>query len=297
VWEATIDRDDLVAPDRLLAAMRECGHTRLELGPAGYFGSTPELAAQRLREAEMTMVGAFVPLRLAEPDATAADDLVLHEVLETLACFADDEPLVILADAGSPERVRAAGKPARLRETSLEGAALRAASERLMRVAEACRDRGLGATFHHHAESYFESPEEVDALLDQLDAELVGLCFDTGHALIGDGDPLELMCAWAHRITHLHLKDVEPALLSELRAGDVGIEAAWERGLFCPLGAGAVDFDGLFASPELRAFHGIAVLEQDRVAVTENELANVARVEAANLAYVAERTGASAAAS
>lgn len=285
-----------MAPDRLLAAMRECGHTRLELGPAGYFGPTPELAARRLREAEMTMVGAFVPLRLADPDATAADDLVLDEVLETLACFADDEPLVILADAGSPERVLAAGKPERLRETGLDGAALRTAAERLTRVAESCRDRGLGATFHHHAESYFESPAEVDALLDQLDAQLLGLCFDTGHALIGGGDPLEQMRAWGERITHLHLKDVDPTLLAELRAGDVGIEEAWERGMFCPLGAGAVDFDGLFASPELRAFHGIAVLEQDRVAVTQDELADVARVEAANLAYVVERTGASAAA-
>lgn len=286
VWEATIDRDDLPPADALLATMRDVGYSRLELGPPGYFGAEPEAAARRLRDAGMTLVGAFAPLHLDDAAAFEADQRELTATIATLACFADDDPLVVLADAGSPERIRAAGKPEELRATALRGDALRHAAARLASAAERCRAESLQPCFHHHAESYFEAPEEVDALLAQLAGEPLGLCFDTGHALIGGGDPVELMRAWAPRISHLHLKDVEPGLVARLRAGEVGIEAAWEAGLFCPLGEGSVDFGALFALPEMRAFTGLAVIEQDRVAVTATELADIARVEAANLAFL-----------
>jgi inosose dehydratase len=286
VWEATIDRADLVAPERLIAALRDTGYSRLELGPPGYFGATPDAAAHRLHEADLTLVGAFVPLRLTDADGFREDQELLASTLATLARFADDNPMVLLADAGSPERVRAAGQAQELRRTALENEPLRQAADRLVRAAESCRDAGLRASFHHHAESYFEAPDEVERLLDMTDVDLLGVCFDTGHGLIGGGDPLELMRAWAPRITHIHLKDVDPTHLDRLRAGRTDMESAWEEGLFCPFGNGAVDFPGLFGLPEMQAFGGVVVLEQDRVAVTADDLSEVAATEAANLDYI-----------
>jgi inosose dehydratase len=286
VWEATIDRPDLPPPDELLQAMRRAGFSRLELGPPGYFGSTPGAVEQTLRGAGMTLVGAFAPLHLSDADAFERDRGELVATIEALARFADDGPLVLLADAGSPERMSAAGKPAHLEATALDDEGVRRAAARLDQAAGLCRDGGLRAAFHHHAESYFEAPQEVDALLARTDPDLVGVCLDTGHAVIGGGDPVALMEAWSSRVTHVHLKDVDPGILAQLRDGEVTIENAWENGLFCPLGQGVVDFPRFFALPAMRAFEGVRVIEQDRIAVTAGGLAAVEQTETENLAYV-----------
>src|SRR5699024_4081372 len=67
------------------------------------------------------------------------------------------------------------------------------------------RDAGLEPTFHPHACTYVETPAEIDELLARTD---VGLTLDTGHLILGGGDPLTGLRRWARRIDHLHLKDV-----------------------------------------------------------------------------------------
>jgi inosose dehydratase len=114
------------------------------------------------------------------------------------------------------------------------------------------------------------------------------LCFDTGHCAVGGGDPLELAREFASRIGHLHLKDVDPVLLEQVRSGAVSVEQAWDDGLFCPMGEGMVDIHAVLALPELEAFDGWIVLEQDRVSVRASDLEAVARVEEANLRFVQE---------
>jgi sugar phosphate isomerase/epimerase len=84
----------------------------------------------------------------------------------------------------------------------------------------------------------------------------------------------------AGRIDHLHLKDVDPAKL------DLPLDRAWEEGIFCPFGEGAVDFAGVLA--ELDGYAGWTVLEQDRVAVRVEDLPAVRAVEASNLQLVKE---------
>jgi len=95
---------------------------------------------------------------------------------------------------------------------------------------------------------------------------------------------VELARAYAGRIGHLHLKDVDPELLARVQAGELALDEAWAGGIFCPFGEGAVDFAAVRA--ELDGYDGWTVLEQDRVAVTVDELAAVAAVEERNLAAV-----------
>jgi inosose dehydratase len=192
---------------------------------------------------------------------------------------------VVLADAGSPERAAGAGRPEEQARTALRGDRLSRALERVSQGAERCRARGVDAVFHHHAATYVETPEEIAAVVEHTD---VPLCFDTGHAAAGGGDPLELMRTYASRIGHLHLKDVAPALLARVRAGEVPWDVAWGEGIFCPFGEGMVDVRGALALPELQEYAGWIVLEQDRVAVRVGDLAAVRSVEEANLRYVRE---------
>ena len=62
------------------------------------------------------------------------------------------------------------------------------------------------------------------------------------------------------------------------------MEQAWDAGLFCPFGEGAVDFAAVLAA--LEGFDGWAVVEQDRVAVQLDDLDSVRDVEERNLAVL-----------
>ena len=279
VWERTAGRDDLVPAGVLVRTVAELGFTGIELGPPGYLG-TGELA-----ESGLDLVGGFAPLHLDDAEAFQADvEEWLDPIAAALAGTGKEGP-VVLADAGSPERSVGAGRPDEQARTALTGDRLAHALERVAQAAERCRAHGVDAVFHHHAATYIETPEEIAALVEHTD---VPLCFDTGHAVAGGGDPLELMRTYAKRIRHLHLKDVDPVLLARVRAGEVPWEQAWGDGIFCPFGKGMVDVRGALALPELQDYDGWIVLEQDRVAVRESDLPAVRTVEEANLRYVQE---------
>lgn len=267
VWEHLTGRDDRVPGDLLLRTIAGLGFTGIELGPPGYL-DTAAVAACGLE-----LVGGFAPLHLDDEEAFVAD---LAEWLDPIAAALAETGArgpVVLADAG-----REPG-------TALEGDRLARALERVLQAAERCRAHGVGAVIHHHAGTYVETPEEIAAFMDGTD---VPLCLDTGHAVVGGGDPLELARRYAHRIEHLHVKDVDPILLRRLRSGDLALDQAWGAGLFCPLGSGMVDVRAVLALPAWQGFDGWIVLEQDRVAVRPDEVPTVRAVEEANLRYVRE---------
>jgi inosose dehydratase len=114
----------------------------------------------------------------------------------------------------------------------------------------------------------------------------IGLCVDTGHTVVGGGDPLELVRRYPGRLRHLHLKDVNGAVLLRLQSGELDMDEAWPEGIFCEFGAGVVPLRDFLALPEVRAFGGYAVIEQDRVAVTVDDMPTVRRADERNHRYV-----------
>jgi inosose dehydratase len=285
VWEMTIDRGGLLTPAQMLAVAGELGYRAIELGPIGYFGADAAGVRAALDPAGMALVGAFVELRFADADGYAQDAALLDATLEILTGASDGAPL-LLADGGSPARRAASGKLAALAETALDAAAFAAAMDRLRRALERAAAAGVPVAFHPHAATYVETPAEIEALLEATAAEGMGICLDSGHALVGGGDPVAVAEACGDRITHLHLKDVDGAVLARLRAGEIDVDGGWEAGMFCPFGAGEVDLAAFLAAPPVRACDGWLVLEQDRMQVTPGDLAAVAAVERANREHV-----------
>jgi inosose dehydratase len=278
VWERTIDRDDLAPPELLLENVRALGYRAIELGPVGYFGADAASVQELLGRFGLELAGAFVALRLTE-DGFEDDLDELRRVLEILRPWRS--AVALLADAGTPERFAAAGQPAELQRTALHGADFDRAADRLARAAELCSELGVASALHPEVGSYAESPDEVEAFLNRVD---LGVCLDTGHTLIGGGDPVSLARDWSERLRHVHLKDVSSLLLARLRAGDLDVERAWAEGLFCPFGEGDVDLAGVL--PELASFDGWVVLEQDRIAVRGRDLPAVRAVEQRNIEFV-----------
>jgi len=259
VWEQTTGRDDLVPADLLLDTVRGLGYEAIELGPPGY------LSPDALESRGLALVGGFAPLRF-EDDAGFEEDVALwlDPVVDVLLATGKRGPVVL---AGAENGTEPEGRY----------------FDRVNEAVERCRSRGLGVVFHHHAGTAVETPAQIEALLAHTD---VGICFDTGHALVGGGDPVDVARMCAERIEHLHLKDVDAALLARLRSGDVQLAQAWADGIFCPFGEGCVDFAAVLALPALAGYDGWTVLEQDRVAVRPEDVPAVRAVEERNLAFV-----------
>jgi inosose dehydratase len=267
----------------MLETVSDLGYAGIELGPLGYFGADGAAVRALLAPYRLTLLGVFTPLHLADEELFRRDldewlDPTIDLLLDAGACGP-----VVLADAETSGRAVAARRRVYQTGGVLSPDAFTRAVARANAAAEHCRTRGVDVVFHHHAATNVETPDEIGRFLELSD---VGICFDTGHAVVGGGDPVEIARLCGQRIRYLHLKDVDPSVLGRLHAGEIQLERAWGCGLFCPFGEGVVDFAALLGLPELAAFSGWTVLEQDRVVVRGDDLDRVRAVEERNLNIV-----------
>jgi len=170
----------------------------------------------------------------------------------------------VLADDNGkvPERTLNAGRvtPA----MGLSEAEWQVFAEGTEKVAAAVKtETGLRLVFHHHCGGYVETSAEIDKLFALTDPQLVGLCLDTGHYQFGGGDPLAFLKKNAGRVWHMHFKDCDPAIAAQSRMQGWDYFKSVEKGVFCELGKGAVDFPAIKAELERQGFAGWIVVEQD----------------------------------
>ncbi len=74
---------------------------------------------------------------------------------------------------------------------------------------------------HPHADTHIDTPANVARFLDATDPALVSLCLDTGHYAYCGGDSVEAIETFGERIGYLHLKQVDPRVLAEVRAEEL----------------------------------------------------------------------------
>jgi inosose dehydratase len=267
VFERTAGRPGLPDGPALVEAIADGGYAGTELGPPGYLGRGREVG-ELLGDHDLELVGSPLPLRLARDAGFAEDMGRLEGTLELLAEASEgrERPVVVLSDAVcEPDRMRHAGAIEAHRETWLGERGRRLLFDNAHRAAEQCRERGFMTSFHPHAGSYIESPREVDALLENMDAGLLGLCFDPGHSAFGGGDPLALLREAAELVNHVHIKDVDLDRLAELRKESKGLEEAWASGAFCELGTGGARVADCVTELLDAGYDAWIVVEQERL--------------------------------
>jgi inosose dehydratase len=243
-----------LAPDRVLAEMRDVGLAATEFGPDGFLPANPAARASYLDRYGLGAVGGFVPVVLHEPahDPAPGVDAALDAFLATRA-----GTLVLAAATGQD------GYDAR---PELDDAGWKTLLRNLDRLAGLAERRGVTATLHPHVGTMVERPGEIDRVVD---GSAIPLCLDTGHVLAGGGDPAAIAAHAPHRIAHVHLKDVDSAKAARVRRGDVGYAEAVADGMYRPLGTGDVDVAGIVASLTAAGYEGWYVLEQDTVLTGE----------------------------
>jgi inosose dehydratase len=248
---------------RVLDEIARSGFEWIELGPVGYLPEAPdELSARGLRAC-----GSFVFQPLHDRSRLSEILAVTRRTCRAIAA-AGGRRLVVI-DLVVDERARTAGRSDAARRLTLhEWDALLDGVQAVCAVART--EFGLSPAFHPHVGSYVEFADEIERLLAALPPETAGLCLDTGHCAYAGIDPVALYERFADRVSHLHLKDVRPNVVAE------GLDF-WDAigaGVFCPLGAGAVDFAALALALERHGFDGWATVEQDRVAGNGDALAD-----------------------
>lgn len=244
----------------VLDEIRQAGYSGTELGPYGFFPVQPEKLAAELKARDLELVAAFVPVALAQPEKHEESFQEAMKVARLLAAVG--APLMNLAGVMSPKRMAVAGRVVEARD-GMTTQQWELAASILKRIAHACRLLGLATVFHHHTGTFVETPAEVARLCALIEPELVGLCLDTGHYFFGGGNPVEAVKSYGSRIRHLHLKDVSPQVLEAVRRERFGYLDAVRRGVFCELGAGAVDSPRVIQGLLSAGFSGWAIVEQD----------------------------------
>jgi inosose dehydratase len=137
------------------------------------------------------------------------------------------------------------------------------AIDRVGEVASYANNLGLVAAFHPHAGTIIETPEEVEQFLVDSDPRVVGLCLDTAHYGYFKGDAASLIKRHGTRIAHLHIKNVNPTVLAEVRNRHLSFEQAVAMGVMTDLESGMIDFPVVLEALAEADYHGWAVVEHD----------------------------------
>lgn len=272
VFEQTGDDPRQLGPDQMLDQMAAAGYAGTELGPPGFFGEAGQMK-ERLAARGLSMVGSFLPLRFSRAEHIDADLEWMRGVLDLLEAGRPDAvmPKAVLADASvEPERMRWAGQVEAHPEIALPAKRFSVFIDNIHRAAELARGRGFDPVLHFHAGSYCESRSEIHRVFDTLDLDLVGMCLDTGHALFGGADPLELLQTYGHAVRLVHIKDCDLVLLQEVCRSGGGMTEAWDRGVFCELGHGTAGLEPFLEALKAQGYSGWVTVEQDRFVKDED---------------------------
>jgi inosose dehydratase len=206
------------------------GYDGIELfdGNLMQYRDAPEDFLRLLDEAGLRLVGVYSGANFIFPDVLG-EELARIELTAQLAGELGAQYLVVGGGAQRTEGTDAA-----------DYERLAAALDAVDDIAD---DHGLVATFHPHMTTIVETPEQVATVLADT---RIALCPDTGHIILGGGDPAELIARHADRIPYVHLKDVDP-----------------ETGDFVPLGEGALNLDAVMAALREADYDGWITIELD----------------------------------
>ncbi len=288
-FELTVGIDPNVPEaSMVLDEVAGAGYAGIDLGPVGYLGDRDSLA-NALASRGLMLCGGFFELPFSDPAAMPAAMRGLGELLDVFDAApppgAGLKPKPTLADAGSDLRRARPCQAVHDRSLGFDAEGWKRFADGVEMAAAQCRDRGYEATLHHETGTHIEAPWEISAALELTS---IGLCLDTGHLLLGGGNPMRALLEWGNRINHVHLKDARQAVVDEIVREAAPVAEIWRRRAFCRLGEGDLMVDAVLEN--LRDHYtGWLVVEQDVLPDPDREGGRPAVDQRANRDFLAAR--------
>ncbi len=252
------------SPSQYLDELAETGYTGTELGDLGFLPTDGEVLRSELMDRDLTMVGSFVGLHLANPDYALEDERRAVEVARLLSAAGGEDPILILADdpCVDPARTDFAGQV--LPEMAMAEAQWEYAAQMLDSISlMVFEELGMRSAFHAHCATFVETPEELDIMMAYTHPHVLGLCLDTAHYAFGGGDPLRLVERYRERVWHVHFKGYDPAVAGEAREKGWDYHESIEREVFCELDRSAIDYATILDGLDQVGYNGWVTVEQD----------------------------------
>ena len=248
-----------IAWDLFLDESAEAGYEWIEAGPLGYLPADVDVLKAELATRGLNVIAATVMNgHLDKPEDWPT---IEEEVLKTgeLGASLGAKHLVLIDDFYT---VRATGEPKMDRELGDDG--WKRLIEGTHRVADLAAKRfGLPIAFHPHTETHVETEQQLETFLRDTDSDRVSLCLDTGHHAFCGGDPVEFMRKHHDRVSYMHLKSPDRAMLERVRAEGIPLERASELGVFRELSLGMIDFREMSKVLNDSGFDGWVIVEDE----------------------------------
>ncbi len=244
----------------VLKQCAEAGYKGIELGPVGFMPEDPAVLGEALAEHDLELIGGVVFRAYHDPSAWEDVLDATHRTAKALKAHGAQH--LVLIDSISPRRAPTAGRAGEAEQMDKsEWTAYRD------RIAETARigseEYGLTVGIHAHAAGFMDFEPELERLLNEVDENILKICFDTGHHSYAGFDPVAFMKKHIGRISYMHFKDIDPKVKAEVIANRTGFYDACGQGIFCNLGDGDVDFPAVRQALLDAGFEGWCTVEQD----------------------------------
>ncbi|MEE1504549.1 MAG: myo-inosose-2 dehydratase [Acutalibacteraceae bacterium] len=157
----------------------------------------------------------------------------------------------------------------------------------LNKLGKVAKDMGITLTFHHHMGTVVQTAAEIDRMMENTDPELFNLLFDSGHLAYCGEDYMYILKKYINRIKHVHLKDIRPDVIADVKAKGESFLQGVRKGTFTVPGDGVIDFAPIFEVLADNNYEGYVLVEaeQDPAIANPFEYALKARK------YIAEKAG------
>lgn len=155
------------------------------------------------------------------------------------------------------------------------------------KLGKVAKDMGIKLCFHHHMGTVVQSEKEIDRLMSNTDPELFGLLFDCGHLAYCGEDYMSVLNKYADRIRHVHLKDIRPEKVEQVKREHLSFLQGVRLGTFTVPGDGVIDFKPIFDVLEKTGYEGYVLVEAEQDPAIANPLEYAIKARK----YIAEKAG------
>ncbi|MGN7714463.1 MULTISPECIES: sugar phosphate isomerase/epimerase family protein [Agrobacterium tumefaciens complex] len=258
--------------EKVLDEAKAAGFGGLELGPYGYLPLDLKRVSQALNERGLKIVAGTIFDDLVSPENRRNLLRQTDEICALITRLPKPEthagqrfpaPYLTVMDWGHDERDYAAGHSDRA--PRLDGNAWNGMVENIRAIATLAREKyGVRATIHPHAGGYIEFADELQQIVEDIPADLAGLCLDTGHMAYSGMDPVATLRRYWDRVDYIHFKDIDAAVFDAVIGERIRFFDACAKGVMCPIGRGSIDYPTIRSLLTELGYGGYITIEQER---------------------------------
>jgi inosose dehydratase len=257
IWFA--DDPNQLPWDRFLDEATAAGYEWVELGPYGYLPTDPEHLRDELDKRGLRLSGGSVSCGLHRGAQALQQAIGDSRTEAKLLTSLGARYLVALPELYTDLDGNVT-QPVHL--TPEQWGNLTAGTSQLAKIVN--EEYGVDLVFHPHADSHVDSEERVVRFVENTDSAYVKLCLDTGHIAYCGGDNIAIIRQFPERIGYVHLKQINPDVVRQVRDEKLCFAEAVRRSAMAepPNGAPALE-------PVLKE---LGRLDVDLFAIVEQDL-------------------------